>query len=88
MFLKSEQNGKVHKVAEELRSLNGLDENALNVRYESYHEIIYAGDLSKLNLPEGYYVSTYNDRGTERASITNKGNTGTNSWWTFVVSPR
>lgn len=83
-----EGKGKVHAVAEEIRQLNGLDEKTLFVRYGSWHEIVYAGNIKKLTLPEGYWVSTYNERGKIMPSITNEGNTGTNAYWTFTVSQR
>ena len=76
--------GKVHEIAEAIRRLNNLQEKNLHVLYGSWYEIVYAGDIQKLTLPEGYYVSTYDDRGNVRPCIMNKGNTGDNSYWLFV----
>ena len=76
--------GKVYEIAEVIRTLNNLTENELDVRCGSWSELVYAGDINELTLPEGYYVSTYNDRGTIRPCIMNKGNTGDNSYWSFV----
>ena len=78
------EEGKVYEIAEAVRSLNNLSEKELHVRCGSWYEIVYAGDLKALTLPEGYYVGTYNDRGNIRPCIMNKGNTGDNSYWSFV----
>ena len=80
-----EGKGKVHAVAEEIRQLNGLDEKALHVRWGSYNDIIYEGNHRKLILPAGYYCSTYNEGGRTIPCITNKGNTGDNSYWSFAM---
>ena len=76
--------GKVYAIAEVIRSLNNLSEKELHVVSGSWDEIFYEGDLNALTLPEGYYVSTYNERGTVRPCIMNKGNTGDNSYWIYV----
>ena len=78
------QEGKVYAIAEIIRSLNNLSEKQLHVRVGSWYEIFYEGDLNALTLPEGYYVSTCNERGTVRECITNRGNTGDNSYWLYV----
>ena len=78
------QEGKVYEIAKVVRSLNNLSEKDLYVRCCSWYEIVYKGDVKKLTLPEGYYLSTYNDRGIVRPCIMNKGNTGNNSYWLFI----
>jgi len=80
--------GKVHEIAKLIRALNRLGEDKFYVRYGSWHEIVYAGDINKLILPSGYHVSEYRERGKTYTSITNEGYTGNNSYWVFVVSPR
>ena len=64
----------VDEIAQEIRMLNGLDEKAVSVRYGSYHEIVYEGELKKLKLPEGYYCDVYYERGVQMQCITNKKN--------------
>lgn len=64
----------VHEMAQEIRELNGLDDKTVRVRYGSYHEIVYEGELKKLKLPESYYCDVYCERGVQMQCITNKKN--------------
>ena len=76
--------GRVYEIAEAVRRLNNLSEEKLHVLFGSWYEIVYGGNIEELTLPEGYYVSTYNERGNVRPCIMNKGNTGDNTYWLFV----
>lgn len=75
----------VHEIAQVIRELNGLTEKELSVRYASYHEMVYAGDLEKLKLPEGYYCDEYEHRGVKYPCITNKLNATNGTYRIFVV---
>lgn len=78
----------VHEFAQEIRELNGLDEKTLSVRYDSYHELVYGGDIKKLILPENYYCDEHHHRGVTKPCITNRGNTASGMYRTFVVCTR
>ena len=71
----------VHKMVKEIKRLNGLSDAVISVRYASYHEIVYAGDPSKLFLPEGYYYD-------KKYGITNRTGKLGEMYRSFVVRPK
>ena len=69
---------KAESIAQEIRKLNGLDSDTVNVpNYDRYTIIICKVDPKQLVLPAGYHC----DGGV----LTNKGNTGNNGYWSFQI---